>query len=136
MFLMDVLRHTGAARMAEFVGDTPGNVAMDQEQLRSAFYTPARPPPRSPRRPREPAPTGSSCSAASTRSSPGINAGAGATCARPVAAPTCPAEYAALQKTPTDWTRADIVYVASLVGGIFGKGGGDESPPTPCGCSG
>ena len=34
MFLMDVLRHTGAARMAEFVGNTPGNVAMDQEQLR------------------------------------------------------------------------------------------------------
>ena len=41
MFLMDVLRHTGAARMAEFVGNTPGNVAMDQEQLRSAYYTPA-----------------------------------------------------------------------------------------------
>jgi acyl-homoserine lactone acylase PvdQ len=43
-----------------------------------------------------------------------------------VAAPTCPAEYALLQKTPTDWTRVDIVYVASLVGGIFGKGGGHE----------
>ena len=41
MFLMDVLRHTGAARMAEFVGNTPGNVAMDQAQLRSAYYTPA-----------------------------------------------------------------------------------------------
>ena len=27
---------------------------------------------------------------------------------------------------PTDWTRADIVYIASLVGGIFGKGGGHE----------
>ena len=27
--------------MAEFVGNTPGNVAMDQEQLRTAYYTPA-----------------------------------------------------------------------------------------------
>src|SRR5262249_19249303 len=43
-----------------------------------------------------------------------------------IAAPTCPAEYVALQKTPTDWTRADIVYIGSLVGGIFGKGGGQE----------
>ncbi len=39
MFLMDVLRHTGEARLAEFVGDSPGNVAMDQGQLRTAFYT-------------------------------------------------------------------------------------------------
>ena len=40
--------------------------------------------------------------------------------------PECPGEYAALQKTPEPWTRADVVYVASLVGGIFGKGGGRE----------
>ena len=126
MFLMDVLRHTGAARMAEFVGNTPGNVAMDQAQLRSAYYTPAeadgadrtRPP-------RTPAPRAAAARRrrrvprrASTRPS--------TTCARPSPAPTCPAEYAALQKTPTDWTRADIVYIASLVGGIFGKGGGHE----------
>jgi len=38
----------------------------------------------------------------------------------------CPVEYAALQKAPTPYTRADIVYIASLVGGIFGKGGGGE----------
>src|SRR5439155_27086355 len=39
----------------------------------------------------------------------------------------CPVEYAALQKAPTPYTRADIIYIASLVGGIFGKGGGGES---------
>ena len=39
MFLMDVLRHSGAARLAEFAGDTPANVAMDQAQLRSAYYS-------------------------------------------------------------------------------------------------
>ncbi|MBC7630418.1 penicillin acylase family protein, partial [Aeromicrobium sp.] len=32
----------------------------------------------------------------------------------------------ALQKKPTPWTRADLTFVASLVGGIFGKGGGQE----------
>src|SRR3954468_15601013 len=40
--------------------------------------------------------------------------------------PDCPVEYAALQKAPRPYTRADIVYIASLVGGIFGKGGGNE----------
>ena len=52
---------------------------------------------------------------------------AGAMC--PLGLPTgldCPAEYVALQRKPTPWTRADITYVASLVGGIFGKGGGQE----------
>ena len=30
--------------------------------------------------------------------------------------------------TPTPWTPGDVVTVAGLIGGIFGKGGGDESP--------
>jgi acyl-homoserine lactone acylase PvdQ len=41
--------------------------------------------------------------------------------------PECPVEYAALGSAPTDFTRADVVYIASLVGGIFGKGGGGEA---------
>ena len=57
----------------------------------------------------------------------GINAAQEAMCPGGlVVAPSCPAEYAALQQTPEEWTRADIVYLASLVGGIFGKGGGKE----------
>ena len=39
MFLQDVLRHTGEARAADSFGPTDDNVKMDQEQLRSAFYT-------------------------------------------------------------------------------------------------
>ena len=38
----------------------------------------------------------------------------------------------ALQKKPEPWTRADVVYVASLVGGIFGKGGGAEFGRASC----
>src|SRR5438309_160922 len=37
-----------------------------------------------------------------------------------------PAEYPALQQTPGPWKVEDAVAIASLVGGIFGKGGGGE----------
>ena len=37
-----------------------------------------------------------------------------------------PAEYPALQQVPTPWKPEDTVAIASLVGGIFGKGGGGE----------
>jgi acyl-homoserine lactone acylase PvdQ len=36
------------------------------------------------------------------------------------------AEYPALQVMPEDWISEDIVAIASLVGGIFGRGGGGE----------
>src|SRR3712207_8835504 len=38
-----------------------------------------------------------------------------------------PAEYPALGKVPEDWKVTDTVAVASLIGGIFGKGGGGEA---------
>src|SRR6185436_18822059 len=37
-----------------------------------------------------------------------------------------PAEYPALQQVPAPWKGEDAVAIASLVGGIFGKGGGGE----------
>src|SRR5438093_9027209 len=37
-----------------------------------------------------------------------------------------PAEYPALQQAPAAWKPEDAVAIASLVGGIFGKGGGGE----------
>jgi len=40
MFLQDVLRHAGAARAAEFLGPSEGNIAMDRHQLQIAAYTP------------------------------------------------------------------------------------------------
>ncbi|HEU0132575.1 MAG TPA: penicillin acylase family protein [Mycobacteriales bacterium] len=137
MFLTDILRHTGAARMVEFVGPTPGNLAMDQEQLQIAPYT------------EEQAEAQLEAIAAAygdegarlLRGLDAMIAGMNAAQARlcPLATPAvlpgmtgagfgadCPVEYAALQKPPTPYRRADIVYIASLVGGIFGKGGGGE----------
>lgn len=127
MFLMDVLRHTGAARMAEFVGDTPANIAMDQEQLRTAFYTPEEAEAQVHEVIERYGAEGRRLLRGVDAYLAGINDAQDALC--PGGLPTglgCPVEYAALQKLPRDWTRADLVYVASLVGGIFGKGGGAE----------
>ena len=127
MFLMDVLRHAGAAKLAEFAGDTPDNVKMDQEQLRTAFYTRKEAQAQIANAARRYGAAGVKLEHAVDAFVSGINAAQDAMC--PGGAPTgqdCPAEYALLQKTPKPWTRADVVYVASLVGGIFGKGGGAE----------
>ena len=127
MFLMDVLRHAGQARLAEFAGDTPGNVAMDRAQLASAYYTEEEAAEQIEIAAGRAGADGARLTAAVDSFIEGINAGQEALCpgGSPIA-PDCPAEYAALQKAPEPWTRADIVYIASLVGGIFGKGGGSE----------
>jgi len=128
MFLMDALRHSGAARLAEFTGDTPGNVAMDQAQLRSAYYTEEEAEAQVAKAAeRAGGEQGAKLLGAVDAFLDGINAAQEAMCpGGVVTSPDCPVEYAALQKTPEPWTRADIVYLASLVGGIFGKGGGHE----------
>jgi len=125
MFLMDVLRHTGAARMVEFVGDTPGNVHMDQQQLQLAPYTRAEAAAQIEKAATRAGADGPRFLAGVDAFIAGINQAQSDLCPV-VTAPSCPVEYAALQKTPADWDRADVVYVASLVGGIFGKGGGGE----------
>jgi acyl-homoserine lactone acylase PvdQ len=126
MFLMDLLRHVGAARAAEFLGPDEANVAMDQEQLRSAFYTPAEAAAQIDQAAVRFGAEGRRLVAALDAYIAGINAAQQEMCPGVVTGPNCPAEYAALQKKPEPWTRADVVYVASLVGGIFGKGGGAE----------
>ncbi len=127
MFLMDALRHSGRARLAEFAGDTPGNVAMDQAQLRSAYYTEEEATEQIAKAAERAGDGGPQLLAGVDAFLEGINAAQETMCPGGlVVAESCPVEYAALQQTPTDWTRADIVYLASLVGGIFGKGGGHE----------
>ena len=125
MFLMDVLRHTGAARMVEFVGNTPGNVHMDQQQLQLAPYTHAEAAAQVQKAAARAGAAGPKFLAGADAFLAGINQAQSDLCPVVVAS-TCPVEYAALQKTPEPWDRADLTYVASLVGGIFGKGGGGE----------
>jgi acyl-homoserine lactone acylase PvdQ len=127
MFLMDALRHLGAGRGAEFVGGTPGNIAMDRAQVRSAFYTPKEAEDQLQIIADENGAEGQRLLKGADAYLAGINAAQEKMCPAllPVGA-KCPAEYLALQKKPAPWTRADLTYVASLVGGIFGKGGGHE----------
>ncbi|AXT85697.1 hypothetical protein C6I20_11190 [Aeromicrobium sp. A1-2] len=127
MFLMDALRHLGAGRGAEFVGGTPGNIAMDRAQVRSAYYTPKEAADQLEIIADENGAEGQRLLDGADAYLAGINAAQNQMC--PLGLPTglnCPAEYLALQKKPAPWTRADLTYVASLVGGIFGKGGGQE----------
>jgi len=126
MFLMDLLRHVGAARAAEFLGPDDANVAMDQEQLRSAFYTREEAAAQIDQAEERFGAEGKRLVAALDAYIAGINAAQKEMCPAVVTGSDCPVEYAALQKKPEPWTRADVVYVASLVGGIFGKGGGAE----------
>jgi len=137
MFLTDILRHTGEADLASFVGPSASDIAMDQEQLIIAPYTPAEAEAQigkvAQRYPQE----GPALLKRLDAFLAGMNAAQQKLCpgafGLPVPGnnglalgPDCPNEYVALQKSPRPYTRADIVYIASLVGGIFGKGGGNE----------
>ena len=138
MFLTDVLRHTGAARLSEFIGATPGNIAMDREQLRIAAYTRPQAAAQVDAAARRYGAEGDRLVRGLDAMIAGMNAAQKTLCPVSAAAPVpgqpgaaigpkCPAEYAALQKPAVDYDRADIIYIASLVGGIFGKGGGAEA---------
>jgi hypothetical protein len=144
MFLTDLLRHVGAARTSEFLGGSEGNIEMDREQLRAAAYTRQEAEDQLDvalsRYPEE----GAALLRRLDAFLEGINAAQRALCplafGLPVGevgggeqevgagfGPDCPVEYAVLETPPTDFERADIVFIASLVGGIFGKGGGAEA---------
>ena len=126
MFLMDLLRHVGAARAAEFLGPSEANAAMDQEQLRAAYYTEEEAAAQIEQAAERFGEEGERLVAALDAYIEGINAAQQEMCPALVVGPDCPVEYAALGRVPEPWDRADVVYVASLVGGIFGKGGGAE----------
>src|SRR6202035_1336590 len=140
LFLIDVLRHVARGQLSSFVGGSPGNRAMDETQWQLAPYTEAdlqsqiddaqhncqleAPPAGFPAR---------QCPAlvATLKSdvnnfTAGINAYIKKATNPIFSAQLLPAEYAAFGKTPQPWKPTDVVAEASLIGGIFGKGGGSE----------
>ena len=126
MFLQDALRHAGSAHIAEFLGATPANIKQDAAQLRAVDYTPAEAAAQVTDLVRRDPVNGPALLARAQAYLDGINAAQRAMCPT-VTAPRCPVEYSLLHKTPQPLTRADLVYMASLVGGLFGKGGGGEA---------
>jgi penicillin amidase len=123
LFLMDTLRHLGRARLSEFLGASPSNQAMDRDQLAIAPYTEADLTAQL-ELIRDSGPEGMAGYQDLLAYVDGVNQYITDALADPVN--KLPAEYPALQQVPQTWKPEDAIAIASLVGGIFGKGGGGE----------
>jgi acyl-homoserine lactone acylase PvdQ len=123
LFLMDVLRHTAKAELSSFVGGSAGNRAMDQVQWTIAPYTEADLQSQLDNAPVLYGAKGSQVVEDVKEFCAGINAYIAEARIDPN---KLPAEYAALGKAPEEWKPTDVIAEASLIGGIFGKGGGAE----------
>jgi hypothetical protein len=124
LFFIDVLRHLGRAQLASFAGGAAGNRAFDESQWAIAPYTEED--------------LQKQVDAFPRLGADGVQlrhdldeyvAGINQYISEAKLDPTkMPGEYAAIDKPlgPDPWKVTDIVATASLVGGIFGKGGGRE----------
>ena len=123
LFLMDVLRHAGRAELSSFAGGS--NQAMDAEQWEVAPYTEADLERQVAQLPRVLGRQGEILQ----RDAGNYVAGINRYIAEARLDPTkLPGEYAAIARPlgPEPFKPTDIIATASLVGGIFGKGGGQE----------
>jgi acyl-homoserine lactone acylase PvdQ len=123
LFLMDVLRHTARAELSSFAGGSAGDRAMDRTQWMIAPYTEADLESQLTNAPVLYGARGEQVVGDVGEFVAGINAYVQEALADPA---KLPAEYAALGKLPTLWKPTDVIAEASLIGGIFGKGGGAE----------
>ncbi|HET9074844.1 MAG TPA: penicillin acylase family protein [Solirubrobacteraceae bacterium] len=123
LFLIDVLRHYGAGDLASFAGGA--NVATDEQVWQSEPYTQAD-------RVaqvnyiRYDLPGGAQVYADAADYVAGINAYITEMQNPLNTAAMEPAEYTLLHITPQPFTVEDLVSIATLVGGIFGNGGGRQ----------
>ena len=122
LFLMDVLRHTARATLSELAG--PANIEMDAAQLLIADYDEEELQQMLDRSAAEAGPEGAQLKQDLLDFVDGINAYIAEARSDP---DKMPVEYPALGKEIEDWKPTDTVAIASLIGGIFGKGGGEEA---------
>jgi acyl-homoserine lactone acylase PvdQ len=124
LFMMDALRHTGSGRLGEFLGAACAFQQSDHDQLLDAAYTPAQA--------QAQVDNLAAYGARGVRAKEwveqyvkGVNAYIGAILLDPT---KLPADYAAVLPgiAPKPWVPGDVVAVASLIGGQFGRGGGLE----------
>jgi len=123
LFFMDVLRHAGRAQLSSFAGGS--GAAMDAEQWEVAPYTEADLTRQAEQDPAPLGPQGEILRRDSDNYIAGINRYIAETRLDPT---KLPGEYAAIGRPqgPDPWKREDLIATASLVGGIFGRGGGNE----------
>src|ERR1044072_2728097 len=123
LFFMDVLRHAGRGELSSFAGGS--NAAMDAEQWEGAPYTEAVLSRQAEQLPKPLGPQGEIV----RRDVDNYIAGVNRYIAEAKLDPTkMPGEYAAIGHPagPEPFKREDLIATASLVGGIFGRGGGNE----------
>ena len=134
LFLVDVLRHAGRAELSEFIGGTEGNREMDREQWSLAPYTESDLERQLTQFDDLYGQQGEQLESDLLAYVAGLNQYVFE--ARLDRVNKMPGEYAAFlgQDTatagPEDFKPTDVVAIASLVGGIFGKGGGGELDST------
>lgn len=121
LFLMDVLRHTGRAELASFLGGA--NADADAGQWGFAPYTEADLEKQLAQAPQIYGQAGQQAVEDITAYVEGINA---YIAAANLDLKLKPAEYTILGKPMAPWKPTDVVAIASLIGGIFGRGGGNE----------
>jgi acyl-homoserine lactone acylase PvdQ len=123
LFFIDILRNTARAKLSEFIGGAGGNRAMDHTQWSIAPYTEADLEQQIKNAPTLYGAEGLKFVKDGEEFVAGINAYIKEADINPN---KLPAEYAAFGKTPQEWKLTDVIAEASLIGGIFGKGGGAE----------
>jgi acyl-homoserine lactone acylase PvdQ len=121
LFLMDVLRHTGRAELASFLGGA--NAGADASQWSFAPYTEADFEKQLTQMPQLYGQAGQQAVSDVQAYVEGINAYIAAANANPALKP---AEYTLLSKKIEPFKPTDVVAIGSLIGGIFGRGGGSE----------
>ncbi|MHB8718925.1 MAG: penicillin acylase family protein [Candidatus Dormibacteria bacterium] len=124
LFEMDVLRHYGAGTLSAFLGPSCADEQMDHDALLLGGYTQAQKDAQIANLGSEYGALGAELSSMATQYINGINAYIAATQTN---AALLPADYAAVGGTPQTWQVSDVIDIATLVGGIFGRGGGAET---------
>ena len=125
LFFIDALRHTGRGELSSFAGGAAGNRSQDAEQWALAPYTEADLQRQIDQLDDLYGAEGQQIQVDAASYVAGVNKYIEE--AR-LDVTKMPGEYAAIGQPlgPDPWKVTDIIATASLVGGIFGKGGGDE----------
>ena len=124
LFVMDALRNAGRGQLSAFAGGAAGNRAQDHTQWELAPYTEADLQRQFDMGDDVYGAAGAALQDDVTNYVAGINRYITEARLNPL---KMPGEYAAIGKPgPQDWKVTDVIATASLIGGIFGKGGGRE----------
>lgn len=123
LFMMDVLRHVGRARISQFLGASPENLAMDRAQFAFADYTEDELLAMQKRLVRIDPVLGGQVIEDIQYYTAGINQYIDEALLDPT---KLPGEYEALQVVPEPWLPTDTAAAASLIVASLGAGGGSE----------